>query len=411
MSPIFFLLLCFLNPTTSIHISSILSSYPDLSTFSRLLSSTSIPSELSSRSSLTLLAVPNKFLLRSSSSPSSDISDVLRYHILLDYLSESDLRHLPSHGKLVTTLYQTTGRASSIYGSLNLTSTPFSTVASSPAPFSPSNATVLAQVAAFPYNLSILAVDSLLVPFGFDLAASETSPPSSPAVNITKVLLDAHDFNVAASMLEASGVSTEFEGYEHGVGITVFVPTDLAFASGEENSKFRSLPADKKALILKSHALHSYYPLGSLQSIVNPAQPTVATEDTKAGLYTLNITRINGSVSIGTGLIQASITRTVFDQNPVAVFAVSKVLLPKEIFGPGGAGRVELAGVAPNVAAPPAAGPDSDKRGYIVSAGNHGGFGALGLIWRVGLICLCHSGMIFRGRAVLFFSFFRGGLE
>jgi hypothetical protein len=39
-------------------------------------------------------------------------------------------------------------------------------------------------------------------------------------VNITRVLTDARGFNVAASMLQASGVASEFEADEHGAGIT-----------------------------------------------------------------------------------------------------------------------------------------------------------------------------------------------
>ncbi|EPS61843.1 fasciclin-like arabinogalactan protein 9, partial [Genlisea aurea] len=76
--------------------------------------------------------------------------------------------------------------------------------------------------------------------------------------------------------------------------------------------------------------LHSYYPLGSLQSIVNPVQPTLATEQNGAGSFTLNISRVNGSVGINTGVVQAIVTQTVLDQNPVAIFGVSKVLLPRE---------------------------------------------------------------------------------
>ena len=66
---------------------------------------------------------------------------------------------------------------------------------------------------------------------------------------------------------------------------------------------------------------------------MNPLQPTLATEAMGAGTYTLNITRVNGSVAVGTGIVQASITQTVFDQKPLAIFAVPKVLLPREIFG------------------------------------------------------------------------------
>ncbi|XP_028106069.1 fasciclin-like arabinogalactan protein 4 [Camellia sinensis] len=83
-----------------------------------------------------------------------------------------------------------------------------------------------------------------------------------------------------------------------------------------------------------SHRInYSYYPLGSLKSIVNPVEATMATEDMGAGRFTLNISTVNGSVAIDIGIIQASVTQTVFDQNPVAIFGVSRVLLLREIFG------------------------------------------------------------------------------
>lgn len=154
-------------------------------------------------------------------------------------------------------------------------------------------------------------------------------------------------------MLSASGVAGEFENDEAGAGITVFVPTDAAFAGSSATEKLQSLPADKKAVVLKYHVLHSYYPLGSLESIVNPVQPTLATEDSGAGRFTLNITRVNGSAAIGTGIVQASITQTVFDQNPVAIFAVSRVLLPKEIFGKEGGQESFNGAPPPEVGVPP----------------------------------------------------------
>ena len=161
--------------------------------------------------------------------------------------------------------------------------------------------------------------------------ASESRPPLG--LNITKTLIDGHNFNVAASMLMASGVVEEFEADEAGAGITMFIPTDDAFADLPTTERLQSLPADKKAVVLKFHVLHSYYTLGSLESIVNPVQPTLATEEMGAESFTLNISRVNGSVAIDSGIVQASVTQTVFDQNPVAIFGVSKVLLPREIFG------------------------------------------------------------------------------
>ncbi|CAL4901141.1 unnamed protein product [Urochloa decumbens] len=358
-----------------VNVTGVLSAFPDLAVFTRLLASSPVLSELAGRSSLTLLAVPNGNLPQSPSAfaaaSGADLADVLRYHVLLEYLSPADLRRLPASGKLVTTLFQTTGRAPADLGAVNVTAaapTRLAVVRSpSPSPTS-SNATVLSAVTAVPYNLSVLAVDGLIVPSGFDLAASETRPsPAAAGVNITRVLADARAFNVAASMLEASGVAGEFEADERGAGITVFAPTDDAFAGLPAGDRLQSLPADRKAVVLRFHVLHSYYPLGSLESIVNPVQPTLATEFSNAGRFTLNITRANGSVAIDTGVVQATITRTVFDQNPVAVFAVSKVLLPKEMFTRtegGGDSSSVVAATAAASSPPPAAAtaPETSER-------------------------------------------------
>ncbi|KAL6341623.1 hypothetical protein AAG906_032744 [Vitis piasezkii] len=333
---VYFLLLSSSYPIVALNITSLLSTYPDLSDFANLLTATAVDGDLIHRSSLTLLAVPNSFL-RSSDlthrSSASGLADVIRYHVLLQYLSWPDIRQIPAAGKLITTLYQTTGRATSNFGSVNITRNPANGAVSvhSPASYSPSNATILSLIKTLPYNVSIFTVNSLLVPYGFDLMASESRPPLG--LNITKTLIDGHNFNVAASMLMASGVVEEFEADEAGAGITMFIPTDDAFADLPTTERLQSLPADKKAVVLKFHVLHSYYTLGSLESIVNPVQPTLATEEMGAESFTLNISRVNGSVAIDSGIVQASVTQTVFDQNPVAIFGVSKVLLPREIFG------------------------------------------------------------------------------
>ncbi|KAM0026003.1 putative fasciclin-like arabinogalactan protein [Helianthus debilis subsp. tardiflorus] len=342
-TPFISLYLLFHTTTTisAVNITHLLSPFPDLSDFSALLSATTVAAALSHRSSLTLLAVPNSFL-RSSSllrpSPPSNIADVIRYHVLLQHLNPNDLTGFPPSGKLVPTLFQTTSRdsrATSNLGYVNVTydGQTNTTTVSSPAAYSqpPNSATVISVIKTLNHNVSIFYVNSLIVPYGFDLLTSETRPPLG--LNITKAITDGHNFNVAASMLAASGVVQEFESDENGAGITMFVPTDDAFADLPATANFQSLPADKKADVLRFHVLHSYYPLGSLQSIVNPVQPTLATEDKGAGMFTLNISRVNGSVAINTGIVIASVTQTVLDQNPVAIFGISRVLLPKEIFG------------------------------------------------------------------------------
>ncbi|RZC75649.1 hypothetical protein C5167_051127 [Papaver somniferum] len=76
-----------------------------------------------------------------------------------------------------------------------------------------------------------------------------------------------------ASMLTASGVVKEFEADEGGAGITVFVATDEAYADLPVTDTLQSITADQRAVFLKFHVLRS---LGSLESILNPVQPTLA---------------------------------------------------------------------------------------------------------------------------------------
>ncbi|XP_038693807.1 fasciclin-like arabinogalactan protein 4 [Tripterygium wilfordii] len=334
-----YLVLCTSPTISAINITAILSSFPELSSFSALISTApSVASNLSSRTSFTLLAVPNSYLAASAEftrhlSPSS-LADLLCYHVLLQFLSWSDLHQIPPSGSLITTLFHTTGRASSNFGSVNITHNPSMNTITvhSPTAFSPSNATVLSLVKTLPYNITIFSINSLLIPCGFDLMTSETSP--FLGLDIIKALIDGHDFNIVASMLSASGVVDELEADEVGAGITLFMPTDAAFSNLPSSVNLQSLPAETKAMVLRFHVLHSYYPLSSLESIVNPQQPTLATEAVGAGSYTLNISSVNGSMTINTGIVQGSVvTQTVSDQKPVAIFGVSQVLLPTEIFG------------------------------------------------------------------------------
>ncbi|XP_078428615.1 fasciclin-like arabinogalactan family protein [Wolffia australiana] len=309
--------------TTGVNTSAALARHADLSAFAELLATTGVAAELDRRSAITLLAVPNSVLRRVPFPSSADLADVIRYHILLQYLSPADLRQIPPAGRLVATLYQATGRAAADRGDVNLTRSASGVVSV--------RGVVLNFLFAAPYNVSVFAVDGVLVPSGLDLAAADGRP--SPGVNVSEVLVNGGDFNVAAAMLAASGVAAELVEDQRGAGITVFVPSDESFSKVPRWGRLQGLPAEKKAALLRFHVLHCYYPLGSLESIVNPVQPTLATEGSGAGRFTLDIARANGSLAIDTGLVRASITRTVYDQNPVAVFAVSRVLLPKEIFG------------------------------------------------------------------------------
>ncbi|KAL2552654.1 Fasciclin-like arabinogalactan protein 4 [Forsythia ovata] len=109
-----------------------------------------------------------------------------------------------------------------------------------------STATLLALIKTLSYNISIFSINSLLVLYNLDLMASETRPLLG--LNITKALIDGHQFNVAASMLQAYGVVSEFKGDEDGVGITIFVPTDDTFTDLPSSVKLQSLSVESQFL-------------------------------------------------------------------------------------------------------------------------------------------------------------------
>ncbi|MCH80157.1 fasciclin-like arabinogalactan protein 4-like [Trifolium medium] len=134
-------------------------------------------------------------------------------------------------------------------------------------------------------------------------------------------------------MLQASGVYDDLERKQYlRSGFTLFVPVDSAFAEIPPSFELQSLPSDQKILVLKGHILPVFYPLSLLLATNNPKEVTLAS-DVIGSAFTLNMSSFNGTISLGTGTIEAVITRTVLDEQPISIFAISKVLLPKEIFG------------------------------------------------------------------------------
>ncbi|XP_066395907.1 fasciclin-like arabinogalactan protein 4 [Miscanthus floridulus] len=113
----------------------------------------------------------------------ADLADVLRFHVLLEFLAPADIRRLPASVKIVTTLFQTTSRAPVDLGAVNITTVGSSlAVVRLLAPSPDSNATVLNAITAVLYNLSVLAVNGLTASDGPSSTCPRpsTSPVSSP---------------------------------------------------------------------------------------------------------------------------------------------------------------------------------------------------------------------------------------
>ncbi|KAG6525272.1 fasciclin-like arabinogalactan protein 14 [Zingiber officinale] len=176
-----FPLLLLLLPFASSHnITTILSNFPEFSSFNDLLSRTGVASQINSRATITVLAVDNGAASAISSRPPNELRNILAVHVVLDYYDADKLQKLANHTAILTTLFQTTGLAAGHNGFLNVTDTGNSQVAfGSAAPGSGLVSNLVKVVAEQPYNISVLQVSSVVVPPGIDGAANNGSGNSS----------------------------------------------------------------------------------------------------------------------------------------------------------------------------------------------------------------------------------------
>ncbi|RZC20419.1 Pyrroline-5-carboxylate reductase [Glycine soja] len=119
----------------------------EFSQFTSLLAfATSLAADLLDRSSLSILGVPNIYLVADNHLSPAVLADILRYIPPVPFLVP-DLCTLSPSSKLITMLLQTIGRATNNFGS-NLIHDSQSGVISfrSPAPYPPSNATILSFI-------------------------------------------------------------------------------------------------------------------------------------------------------------------------------------------------------------------------------------------------------------------------
>lgn len=168
------------------NLTEILTSYTTYSTFNRLMSSTGVIKEVSVRNSMTILCPDNSILdpvvAANPTFTLQELADVIRYHVLLQYLDVSELKAMNNGSGLVTTLYQTTGRANGQDGFVNITDMPNGSVlVGPPGAGAAMQAAVLTNITQIPYNYSLFQVNGVLIPPGLKAVAPSPSPVPVPA--------------------------------------------------------------------------------------------------------------------------------------------------------------------------------------------------------------------------------------
>ena len=187
--------------------------------------------------------------------------------------------------------------------------------------------------------------------------------PSPRHVNLTDLLSLAGPYGTFLGYLVRTDAIRTLQsqaGATGGQGVPVFAPEDSAFAA-VGGAALPSLAADQLRALMLCHAATRYLPLSSFVALAASGPvPTLAGGEQCA----VNVTYAAGRIRVASGWTSAArLVSSVYSTPPVAVYALDRVLLPRQLF------PTEPA-VAP-VPAPPARGGDAAD-GAPAAATGHG---------------------------------------
>ncbi|XP_030506080.2 fasciclin-like arabinogalactan protein 12 [Cannabis sativa] len=154
-----------------------------------------------------------------------------------------------------------------------------------------------------------------------------TTKPAPP--NVTEILDKAGGFSVFVRLLKNTQVVNQIENQLNtSNSLTILAPTNGGFSSLKAGA-LNGLTPEQKVQLLQYHILPSYVPLQNFETLTNPVRTQASnTED-----YPMNITTEGNFVNISTGIVNATLSGTVYSDNQLAIYRVDTVLLPLGIFG------------------------------------------------------------------------------
>ncbi|KAM6578842.1 hypothetical protein CsatB_030679 [Cannabis sativa] len=148
--------------------------------------------------------------------------------------------------------------------------------------------------------------------------------------DVTKILEKAGIFSVFIRLLKSTSVSIQIENQLNVSNtLTIFAPTNGAFGALKPGT-LNTLSNEDKVQLVQYHILPSLVSLQNFETLSNP----VRTQASNTNDFPLNVTVEGSSVNITTGIVNATISGTVYEDNQLAIYKVDKVLLPLGIFGP-----------------------------------------------------------------------------
>ncbi|KAL5548627.1 hypothetical protein UlMin_003858 [Ulmus minor] len=312
------------SSTTHAHnITRILAKHPEFSTFNHYLTLTHLAAEINSRTTITVCAVDNAAMndILAKHPNIYTVKNILSLHVLLDYFGAKKLHQITNGTALAATMFQATGSAPGSTGFVNITDLKGGKVGFAPEDNDGSfSARFVKPVEELPYNISVIQISQLL-----PSAAAEAPTPGPAEINITKIM-SAHGCKVFADTLIGSDA---FKTYEDNVagGLSVFCPLDDEFKAFLP--RFKNLTVAGKVSLLEYHAVPVYQSIAMLKANNGPMN-TLATDG--ASKFDFTVQNDGEQVTLRTKRVTAKITGTLIDEQPVAIYSIDKVLIPKELF-------------------------------------------------------------------------------
>ncbi|CAN6479548.1 unnamed protein product [Victoria cruziana] len=318
------------------NITRILAKFPNLSTFNHYLTVTHLAAEINRRTTITVFAVDNSAMadLLAKDLPIASIKNELSLHVCMDYFGAKKLHQITNGTALCATLYQATGSAPGTSGFINITDLTGGKVGFGAVDNGDLDASFVKSLKEIPYNISVIQISSIL-----NSPVAEAPAPSPSELNLTS-LMSKQGCKDFADLLTATGAIKTYMDNVIG-GLTVFCPADGVITKFAPT--YKNLTKEEKLTLLLYHAAPIYLPIASLKSNNGPLN-TLATNG--ASNYAFTVQNQGEDVTLRTKVVTASITGTLYDQDPVAIFTIDKVLEPKEMF---------------SAAPAPAPGPDADS--------------------------------------------------
>ncbi|XP_055823949.1 fasciclin-like arabinogalactan protein 2 [Solanum dulcamara] len=319
------LLLLFLSTTTYAHnITKILAKHPEFSTFNHYLTVTHLAAEINRRQTITVCAIDNAAMnvLLEKHLPTYTLKNVLSLHVFADYFGAKKLHQITKGSTLTATMFQATGEAPGTSGYINITNMKGGKVG-----FATEDndghfaATFVKSVVEMPYNISVIQISHILT------SAAAEAPVAAPSdLNVTTLMAKQGCKSFSDLLKSHPDVSKTFAENVQS-GLTVFCPTDGVISAFMP--KFKNLTKDGQASLLLYHGIPVYNSMGMLKSN-NGLMNTLATEGKNK--YDFTVQNDGDDVKLETKVVTAKISGTLYDEEPLSVYKVDKVLLPRELF-------------------------------------------------------------------------------